>query len=195
MTNHIDHNKFANAVLYLLHGCRDRPGLTKLLKLLFHTDFEHYRKHLRPITGAAYLAGERGPVPDGYGELLDHLVEGGVVERREVQVQGAKPKVEFIPRRAPNSNLLEESEIEILDFVLATHGGMTGQMLSDMTHLDGPWTYSWDPSNPCMPIPYATGRWLDNMCDDDDLAQAQEHLADPDVTAFISQLDSTSDLR
>jgi uncharacterized phage-associated protein len=181
--------KFANTVLHLLHGCRDHfPGLTKLMKMLKEADFEHYRKHLRPITGAAYVALKRGPAPHGYEALLKRLVDDGAIEVHSAPVEDSNPMAEYRPLREPNNRVFDESELDVLDDVIARCRHKSGNALSRASHLEGPWIWAWDPYHPGNPIPYALVRWLDNLCDEEDLAQAARAIEDSETQADLARL-------
>src|SRR5262245_21561989 len=98
----LDREKFANTVLFLLKGCGG-AGVLKLVKMLYFADFEHYRRHLRPITGAEYVALPNGPVPNDYKQLLEELETEGVIRRYDVQIHGVtKPMTKCDPLQEPN---------------------------------------------------------------------------------------------
>lgn len=60
----ITHNreKLVNSTVYFVKNTK-YCGVTKLMKLLYHLDFMHFRQTGRSVTGQAYYAWERGPVP------------------------------------------------------------------------------------------------------------------------------------
>jgi uncharacterized phage-associated protein len=180
-------DRLANTVLYLLAGCPD-AGLTKLLKLLYFADYTHYREHLTTITGATYVALERGPVLDGYEEELDSLERRGFLAIRDVPVFGhEKPKKEYMRLGAPDPDAFNESEIATLDEVLLKYGRQSGVALSKLTHEESaPWEHVWDPSAPGAVIPYALWRWLDNMASERDVKTAQARRA----AAAATQVDA-----
>lgn len=188
-----EHTKFANTVLYLISNCTGgRPGLTKLLKLLYHADAQHFRKHLAPITGLRYVAAARGPVPDRYEELLTGIVHAGIVSRTDMQVNGhAKPKEEYSANREPNPSVFSDAEMTTLDEVIRRYGGQSGKDLSSRTHVEGgTWSWVWDPGNPGRSIPYQLERWMDNACDESDVELANRLLDDPETKALLGSLDS-----
>ena len=80
-TNKKNQNRLANVVLYLLQGSR-KPGLTKLQKLLYFSDYCHYQDHLKTITGMTYVAAERGPVLKNYEQELESLTELMLIDRK-----------------------------------------------------------------------------------------------------------------
>ena len=58
----MERQRLVNALLYFTLGVQ-YPGKTKLSKLLFHLDFEHYEKKGRSVTGLEYKAFREGPIP------------------------------------------------------------------------------------------------------------------------------------
>ena len=183
-------DKFANAVLLVLDECESRPGLTVLVKLIFRADFEHYRAHLRSITGVEYEALERGPVPQDYRALFRKLVSRGDVGPPElVEVgSGYKPMERYTALRKPNLDAFNPEELAVLRKVIATDGRKSGAQLSAKTHDEPPWKFVWqDGEGEGQPIPYALARWEDNRCTPDDLAVAAKDLQDPEVQQALAE--------
>lgn len=187
----MDKLKFQNTVLYLLRGCSPaHPGVTSLLKMLYFADYEHYRRFLTPITGAEYVALERGPVVNGYKDLFQQLVDEGVVRRYDATVLGIKEKkLEYRPEQEPDATVFSATELGVLDEVAAKYGSETGLALSEKTHLEGPWSLVWNWREPGRPIPYMLFRWLDNLPAPEDLVVAQKQLAArPEVMERVKAL-------
>lgn len=180
--------KFANAVLFLLRACAsEQPSLTSLLKMLFYVDFEHYRMHLRPVTGVRYVALERGPVVDGYKEKFSRLEHDGVVRQRLASVQGRRQKKQvYHACREPDLSVFVDTEIRVMKAVAQRCGASTGTELSDRTHLEGPWQFVWDSRSPGRPIPYVAFRWMDNLPGPEDLEAASRDVARAPVAAQIA---------
>ena len=191
----MDQTKFENTVLYLLRRCfPEQPGLTVLLKMLYFEDYEHYRHHLSPITGADYVALERGPVVDGYKALFDEMTEKGLVTLFEATNVGHQDKTwEYRPVGDPDLSLFSSTELDVLDLVAAHHGSETGVALSEKTHLEGPWSLVWDARDQGRPIPYPLFRWLDNLPDESDLLEAKGQIESrPEVLDNIKALQKSS---
>jgi uncharacterized phage-associated protein len=189
----LNQRKFAHTVLYLLRGCPRPPGLTHLLKMIYYSDIGHYRRYLRPITGGRYVALERGPVLDGYQVHLENLERAGILERKEVPVEGKpKPKTEYEGLREPNEAVFSVSELEVLDEVIAACGGSNGAALSRRTHGDGPWSLAWNPLKPGQPLPYMIFRWLDNLADEDEREQAKRVIFDRGLDKQVAELNGTA---
>ena len=59
-----DREKFLDAILFIIHSCRETPellGKTKLHKCLYYSDMLHYVARGTPITGAEYVKQQFGP--------------------------------------------------------------------------------------------------------------------------------------
>lgn len=187
--------KFENTVLYLLHSCAPvRPGLTSLLKMVYLADFAHYRQFLSPITDAEYVALERGPVINGYKEVFEQMTKDRIVTLHEASILGRQEKkLEYRPVLEPDVSVFSPSELGVLDSVANQDGWKTGVDLSEKTHLEGPWQLVWDPREKGRPIPYPLFRWLDNLPDESDLAEANEHIeARPEIVERIAALQNSA---
>ena len=110
-------DKLASTVLYLLRGCSAKLGLTSLLKMIYFADYRHFQEHLSPISGARYVAMERGPVVEDYRKVIEDLERQGLVRTADVPMAGhpGHPKREFVALAEPNEDLFSETEIKVLD--------------------------------------------------------------------------------
>jgi uncharacterized phage-associated protein len=172
----VGNDRLANTVLFLLRGS-PRPGLTKLLKLLYFSDYLHYQGHLKTITGMSYVAQRRGPVIKDYEKELKSLEKQKLLRVKLVPVFGYpnNPKQEFEGLADPAPDAFAPEELATMTDVLARFGRRTGEQLSEMTHEErGPWKLVWDRKAPGAEIPYALFRWFDNFADKRDLAMAKK---------------------
>lgn len=179
----LNHHKFSQTVLYLLKRCGRKPGITLLNKLLFLSDKEHYRRHLITITGADYVADERGPVVDGMRVHMSYAIHGGIVERDKTS-QGDQYTAKF----DPNLKMFKDTEIEVLNEVAARHGRKSGNEMSDFTHRGLEWGVCWSADHPFTPIPRALFNWEDNLATEPEIATAIEALQSAEMEAEIKTL-------
>jgi uncharacterized phage-associated protein len=186
MTYDLNQEKFENAVLYILQHAPSAPGMTGLLKMLYFSDYAHYREHLSPITGARYVALPNGPVVDDYKRHFAALVDAGVLHPREVPTGGSQAKLEFRALREPDTSVFTPSELAVLDAVIEDCGSATGSMLSEKAHREGPWSLVWDPKDAGREIPYVLFRWLDNLPDEDDAEFVRSQLAQMDLETELA---------
>ena len=62
--------KLIEMVVYFAETCK--PWKTKMNKLLFYADFLHYKQTGFSISGAEYIAIQRGPVPLNFGSIFEY---------------------------------------------------------------------------------------------------------------------------
>jgi len=123
---------------------------TKLLKILFYSDFFHYKENGLSISGLRYAKLPRGPVPNDYELIL------GVVQTLDKSIQmepvdfpdysGEKVKV-LTP---PSKNILSESEMEIIQKINEKFENFTSTELSEFSHKEE----AYIETEPCKLISY-----------------------------------------
>lgn len=88
----ISHNreKLLNTIIYFVSNC-GLVGKTKLFKLLYFLDFEHFKETGRSVTGLEYQAWEMGPVPVALQEEIEHPDED-FNEKLEIEIKKVKGK-------------------------------------------------------------------------------------------------------
>lgn len=115
-------DKFINALLFF--GKETNPkvfGITKLLKLLFLSDFWHFKKYGRPILGDTYFRLPQGPVPSiSYNLFADLSNINKDTDLRKVariipEKVGNYDLQRIEPLREPNVNVFSKSDIEIME--------------------------------------------------------------------------------
>ena len=120
--------KLAAMTAYIAHRGRSIYK-TKLNKLLFYSDFVHYRIHGSSISGARYVHLPYGPVPDRYEGMLSKLAAADTIwyERRgDYQlIKGWND---------PLIDVLGNEERGTLDWVLGRLGSMSSSELTRQSH-------------------------------------------------------------
>ncbi len=80
----LSQDKLEQAILYFIHNMNnDMLGTTKLLKLIYYADFDHFEFHDTPITGARYVKFPHGPVPVEAVVILGRMAERGTISRED----------------------------------------------------------------------------------------------------------------
>lgn len=114
--------KFINALLFF--GGKTDPkvfGITKLLKLLFLSDFLHFQKYGRPILGDIYYRLPQGPVPSISYNLFNDAFNLGEntnlrkVARIIVEKVGDFDRHRIEPLEKPNCDVFSKSDLEIME--------------------------------------------------------------------------------
>lgn len=135
-----DLERFRSVVLRLIRADQCVTP-TKLNKLLFYTDFLHFRAESVSLTGLAYRRMPYGPVPPLATDLLPLLEDDGLIQRVERTYENGNEGEEFRLGDSANSAEVEftpEEEL-VLRFVLQTFGRMTPGRVSEVSHEEAAW--------------------------------------------------------
>jgi uncharacterized phage-associated protein len=136
-----EREKLVEAVVFFAQRVR-KLGKTKLFKLLYFLDFEHYRDTGRAVTGLDYFAWPMGPVPKS---LFEELEPGYVrwddkLEFQTVQLASGKPMLkvtalgDFIPQH------FSRRELRILNDLATEYRDSTADEMVEATHVENrPW--------------------------------------------------------
>lgn len=133
-----DVQKFVNASAYLVERCPETTRM-KLAKLLFFADKEHLLTYGRPVIGDRYVKMEYGPVPSAGYNLIKRderaAVEDQSIFDRHLTVHGND-----VTLKAPaDLRHLSETDIEVLNEVVAKYGHLTPAQLSTLSHREPAW--------------------------------------------------------
>lgn len=126
--------KMRQAILYFIHnGDPETLGKTKLMKLLYYADFDHYELHDDSITGAIYRRLPQGPVPTVAFPILERMSLSGDIGSETVVTpsfsrQRYTAHAQFEPSRFTPEEFatLEEvartwKTVKMTDIVAASH--------------------------------------------------------------------------
>ena len=120
---------------------RLQPFKTKLNKLLFYTDFAHFRNIGQSITGLRYNAIQFGPVPYNYDILFGTLADLDIVDIEYAMTPNGE-----VERILPNPNyhfdasLFLPSELESMEYVSKIFKDTTASEIADISHKEPAWT-------------------------------------------------------
>lgn len=140
-----DREKLLNIIVYFARNTR-YCGKTKLFKLLYLLDFQHFRATGRSVTGLEYKAWKLGPVPFPLMQEWDafepdlaaavDVVPEAVFDYDRLRIE---PKAEFDDRQ------FTKRELELMHALAERHrDDMTGPLVG-LTHEErGPWDKIWD---------------------------------------------------
>ncbi len=143
--------KMQAAIVFFCDRIRNGTlGRTKLAKLLYFLDFDHFEQFDSPVTGAEYVHYSKGPYPK---QMLQELRQmSGTV--KEVQEQ-VGPYVQYAyslqPGVMPDFRGFKPSELSVMLQVADKWEKQTATELVAATHGEAPWIATADGEN----IPYA----------------------------------------
>jgi len=124
--------KFFEAIKYFCS--RERVFKTKLMKLLFYADFDHFKKYAVSITGTRYARLPYGPVPDQFERWLVALTSDDNGIRKEEDWNKDYPGEVFISNTSPDLSVFSPSELRVLAAVKEFFQNYSAKRLSDFSH-------------------------------------------------------------
>ena len=154
-----DDQRLRELILYIAARCGDWEAFDVPLldRILFQTDFLHFRLYGYPVTGQTYVRGIRAPSPQNRRQATRLLVQAGEMEIQERPLgDGLHVRMVPVARREPNLRGFDGQEIAIAERVLRfyreawTSGGnrVLGQEGPDLVDLP------WELAGPGEEVPY-----------------------------------------
>jgi uncharacterized phage-associated protein len=147
----ISHNreKLLNAIIYFISNC-GLVGKTKLFKLLYFLDFEHFKETGRSVTGLEYQAWKMGPVPVALQEEIEQP-EKDLDEKIDIEILESKKGYTFTnfkPKTAFDSTHFTRREMKLLEDIASRYDMCNAQEMVYWTHIEKePWHRVWEVEN------------------------------------------------
>jgi len=131
----VDVVRLSNIVHYVIARVDpSRLGATKLNKVLWFADIEHYRRYGCSLTGLQeYVRLPAGPVPRPIDHVLLRLKATGKVAERPVKVY-QRVRREFVHLREPDVSSFEAREVDLLNEVMDAVCQHSANFVSEATH-------------------------------------------------------------
>ncbi len=153
---------FSNETLY--------AGKTKLFKLLYALDFEHFRETGKSVTGLNYKAWDKGPVPETlYHEMKSPKIDFNQALRKRVKkYPNGYEGEQYEPQKQFDDIFFSPFQIDLLERLSKKYCRKTATQMSAESHeAFGCWdqVFNYD-DNPSGDIPY--GMILDRQNSDRD---------------------------
>lgn len=139
-----EREKLLNAVIYFAKNTQ-ACGKTKILKLLYLLDFEHFKQTGRSVTGLKYYAWRMGPVPVDLYEELDNPEEDFADHARVVSVQaGDWERKEVMPLRDFDPSNFSKRELRLMEQLAETYRESAATAMVNVTHAENDaWNKVW----------------------------------------------------
>lgn len=146
-----DLQKAINSILYF---AKNVPYLwkTKLNKLMFYSDFKHFKYYTVSLTGLKYLKYEHGPVPKNYDALLSIMETEGLINLLPAQI-GDYPGILVQTLADYDPDLFTKEEISALEEIKDKFSEYTSRDISNISHKEKGWTDT--PYNQVISYSYA----------------------------------------
>lgn len=136
----VQQRKYHNAILYFAQNCENGTvGKKKLAKLLYKLDFDHFEKHLIPVTRAEYIKKDHGPVPRDFWAQLAEMQKRDMI-RIEIKPTPYERDMELIvPLIEPDLNCFNAEELETLERTKNKWYSSSGREMAIQSHQELPW--------------------------------------------------------
>lgn len=131
--------KFKSVLLYILHQCKDRPNIGKVVlnKLLYFSDFNYFHKYRDYLTGLRYSKLPMGPVP-GIESFIEQMKINMEIKELPVDYYGYL-SIRYVPMVKPDMSYISIQELEVIDEVITKYSDMSAVDISELSHEDPPW--------------------------------------------------------
>ena len=133
--------KLTNAIIYFVDNTKF-CGKTKLFKLLYFLDFEHFSKTGKSVTGLEYFAWPMGPVPTKLFEELDAPTEltSDSMEISTRRTPQNKEMLDITPKIAFKPDYFSKRELKLLETLSKEYFSSAAGDMIEATHLENlPW--------------------------------------------------------
>jgi uncharacterized phage-associated protein len=137
--------KLQQVILYFLeHTNNVHLGRTKLMKLLYFVDFDHYEAHGESITGAVYRKLPHGPYPDKVEKVIAKMEKGGLVREVKADHKGYTQRRLITLTGKFDPAKFSGSELQTLERVAADWADASASQIEAATHREAPWAGTQD---------------------------------------------------
>ncbi len=136
----LDRKKLEQVVLFFLERINNTNlGRTKLMKLLYYVDFDHYENHGKAITWAKYRKLPHGPVPDKADKVVDKMVSSGALTAIVGECGGYTQNRLVSATAEFDASLFTADELLTLQAVAARWEHATAKEIESASHREAPW--------------------------------------------------------
>ena len=126
-----DLSRFANATLFFARECAPLFK-TKLLKLLWYSDFLSFKRTTISLTGSKYIHFPYGPVPEKY-ELILGVMDEEVIDIIPTSIYDHTGE-EIRPRQEFDPNMFNVREMDVLITIKTLMAPLTCTDISERSH-------------------------------------------------------------
>jgi DNA-binding transcriptional regulator YiaG/uncharacterized phage-associated protein len=150
-----DREKTKMVILFFAE--KQSPYKTKMNKLLFYSDFVHFRNTAQSITGLRYAAIPHGPVPNHFEYLFEALVEEGIISK-EITMTDFGELEQILPSGEEHfdPSLFTASELEAMEYISNIFKDTSASDIVEISHREPAWKDNFE-GKKIIPFTYAFG--------------------------------------
>ena len=142
MLANYERQKLINSIIFFSSKTR-HCGITKLFKLLYFLDFEHFKQTGRSVTGLDYYAWKMGPVPTVLYNEIPATPEPDLAEKVSFKAIKSKNRNQFVkiePKSDFEESFFSKRELEIMESLAKEYKLALAEDIIEATHLENlPW--------------------------------------------------------
>jgi uncharacterized phage-associated protein len=139
--------KLQHVILYFLERINNiHLGKTKLMKLLYFVDFDHYETYGRSVTGAVYRKFPHGPYPKDADKLLERMSVCGQLKQVGGNRHGYTQQRLITLSAKFDPSKFSGEELQTLERVATRWADATAAQIEAATHDEAPWAATLDGS-------------------------------------------------
>lgn len=137
--------KLIQAIVYFARNTQ-HCGKTKLFKLLYLLDFEHFQQTGRSVTGLDYFAWKMGPVPVAVDEEWNEFEPDlASAIRIEPETQFDHVRQTVVPQVEFDDSHFSKRELRLMEQIAASYKTQWSKDMVEVTHAEnGAWDRVWD---------------------------------------------------
>lgn len=143
-------DKARQMVVFFAQRCR--PFVTKMNKLLFYSDFLHFRRTGFAISGISYQAITRGPVPQRFDGLYYDVSD--IVDFEEIFYNQDISGDQITTKHSFDASLFTEEELKSMEEVAERFKTTSTKRIVDISHDEDAWIDNHEHRN-LIPYSYA----------------------------------------
>lgn len=172
-----DAEKFKALVVYVIWKTTDvrNFGLTKLNKTLWFAEARIFEAYGRRLTGETFTRRQFGPVPIHLGDVLDQLVDAGVVQTTTEQVYDHQAK-RYSTQSPPEISIFDIEDLQLIDWWIGhIANDHTAVSISEKSH-----DYGWRivPEGDELPLKAFLASRIRHPMSDDELRWVEDAAKD-----------------
>lgn len=132
--------KIANLVTGFIQRCKkDYNDKLKLNKLLFYTDFSHYKNYGKSVSGLCYRAIKYGPVPANYDNIFAYLESQNQVSPQFLETGKGMVREIFDAESDFNKSIFSNEELQTFEKVIDSFKNTTTWDIVEISHREKAW--------------------------------------------------------
>lgn len=138
-------DRICNVLIYAINHCdHDYNDKLKLNKVLFYTDFYHYRSYGKSITGTPYRAIPYGPAPTCYDSIFSYLEYGDCITSKWIKEKNQSAREIFETNMKFDKSLFTDEEQKSIKVVINEFKDTATWDMVEMSHEEKAWKVNKD---------------------------------------------------